>query len=289
MPGSAGNYRGTSLSRNKNSIMNRLIAFDLETTGLHPIKDKIVEIGAVRFSTGNNKELDTFKTFVNPGRPIPRETVHIHGITDEMVKNAPTEKDALLSFLDYVGDTPLIAHNVSFDAGFLMAAASAGKIKPPNNLLLDSCELSRICFKNVENHKLATLGSILNIKENGYHRALADSYVVMKLYNLCLERLDRKMTMTELSSRTTGSLKFSDYIFEKIEIPKNKIGLKKAIARKKSIGIKYRNDKGEESNRKITPLNIYSFSGKTYVSAYCHQCSEDRQFRLDRIYEVSEK
>ncbi|MBI5779342.1 MAG: WYL domain-containing protein [Planctomycetes bacterium] len=270
-------------------MTNTLIAFDFETTGLYPIKDKIVEIGAVRFNPEDNREIDTFKTFVNPGMPIPQVVINIHGITDEMVKNAPHEKDALLSFLDYIGDAPLMAHNVAFDVGFFMAAVSMYKIKPPVNMLLDSCELSRICFKNVENHKLSTLGKCLNIEQNGYHRALADAMVVMKLYKMCLTRLDNKMTVQDIANRTTSGLKFSDYIFDKIELPDDKIGLKQAIDKGRSVEIKYRNNKGDETQREITPFNIYSFSGKTYVSAYCHNCSEDRQFRLDRIFEVSIK
>lgn len=270
-------------------MINTLIAFDFETTGLYPIKDKIVEIGAVRFNPGDDKVIDTFKTFVNPGMPIPQVVINIHGITDEMVKNAPHEKDALLSFLDYIGATPLMAHNVAFDVGFLMAAVSIYKLKPPVNTLIDSCELSRMCFKNVENHKLSTLGKSLNIEQDGYHRAMADAMVVMKLYNMCLARLDNKMTIQDIASRTTSGLKFSDYVFDNVELPDDKIGLKQAIDKGQSVGIKYRNNKGDETQREITPFNIYSFLGKTYVSAYCHHCSEDRQFRLDRIYEVAAK
>ncbi|MEW6027453.1 MAG: exonuclease domain-containing protein [Planctomycetota bacterium] len=270
-------------------MINTLISFDFETTGLYPIKDKIVEIGAIRFNPEDGKEIDSFKTFVNPGRPIPQEVIKIHGITDEMVRNAPYEKDALLSFLKYIGDDPLIGHNVAFDVGFLMAAVAIYKIKTPNNVLLDSCELAKMCFKDVENHKLSTLCTTLDIKNNGYHRALADSYAVIGLYKKCLERLESKMTIQEIAHRTTSGLRFADYIFDKIELPDDKIALTQAIDKGRPVEIKYRNNKGDETQREIMPFNIYSFLGKTYVSAYCHNCSEDRQFRLDRILEVTLK
>ena len=284
--------------------MTNIVAFDFETTGLYPMKDKIIEIGAICFNPAlSEKERDdgvikTFQTFINPAVPIPQEVIEIHGITDEMVKNAPSEREALSTFLEFIGDSPLIAHNISFDVGFLMASAALYKIKPPSNLLIDTCELSRLCFRDVENHKLSTLGRYLNITcppakafvgrqgQSGYHRALSDSYVVMKLYKMCLDRLDSKITINDIALRSTGGLKFDDYIFDKIEIPPDKIALKKAIEQSIRIEINYRNNKGEESQRWITPFNIYSFRGNTYVAAHCHQADEIRQFRLDRICEV---
>lgn len=279
--------------------MTNIVAFDFETTGLYPIKDKIIEIGAVCFNLEKDTEIiNTFQTFINPAISIPQEVIEIHGITDEMVKNAPSEKEALSKFLEFINNNPLIAHNISFDVSFLMASAALYKIKSPSNLLIDTCELARICFKDVENHKLSTLGKYLNIacppveafvgsnEQSGYHRALADSYVVMKLYKMCLDRLDSKMTINDIALRSTGGLKFDDYIFDKIEIPPDKIILKKAMEQSIPIEITYRNNKGEESQRWITPFNIFSFRGSTYVAAHCHQADEIRQFRLDRICEV---
>ena len=280
-------------------ITNNIVAFDFETTGLYPTKDKIIEIGAVCFTIEKDVGIiNTFQTFINPAVPIPQEVIEIHGITDEMVRNAPSEREALSTFLDFIGNSPLIAHNISFDVGFLMASAALYDIKPPTNLLIDTCELSRICFRDVENHKLSTLGKYLNIacppveafvggeQQSGYHRALADSYVVMKLYKMCLDRLEPKMSMTDIARQTTGGLRFDDYIFDKIEIPPDKMALKEAIEKSLPLEITYRNNKGEESQRWITPFNIFSFRGKTYVAAHCHQTDEIRQFRLDRIGEA---
>jgi DNA polymerase III epsilon subunit family exonuclease len=279
--------------------MTKIVAFDFETTGLYPMNDKIIEIGAVCFNLEKDDSIiDTFQTFINPAIPIPQEVIEIHGITDEMVKNAPSEREALSTFLDFIGDSPLIAHNISFDVSFLMASVALYKIKPPANLLIDTCELSRMCFRDAENHKLSTLGKCLNIasppveafvgrvKQSGYHRALADSYVVMQLYKMCIDRLDSKITINDIAHRTTGGLRFEDYIFDNIEIPQDKMALKEAIEKSLPLEITYRNNKGEESQRWITPFNIFSFRGKTYVAAHCHQTDEIRQFRLDRIGEV---
>ncbi|MDI6733412.1 MAG: exonuclease domain-containing protein [Planctomycetota bacterium] len=269
--------------------MTNIVTFDLETTGLYPIRNKIVEIGAVRFDPDNGTVIDKFQTLVNPAMSIPQEVIEIHGITDEMTKNAPYEKDALLMFLGFIGDNPLIAHNISFDVGFIMAGVSSYKIKVPSNLLIDSCEFSRIHIKNVENYKLSTLGRSLNLEQNGYHRALADAMVVMKLYRMCIEKASAGKNKTDIeyiAYQTTNGLRFSDYVFDKVAIPEDKMEIKRAIEESRSVEIRYRSGKGEESLRVITPFNIYSFLGKTYVQAHCHNTDEPRQFRLDRVCEV---
>jgi len=263
-----------------------MIAFDLETTGLYPIKDKIVEIGAVCFSPKDSKVINEFQMLVNPNMPIPAEVTAIHGITDEMVLNAPMIKEALPKFMEFIGDAPLVAHNIGFDVGFLMAALSQYKIAPPSNLLIDSCELSKICFKNSMNHKSDTMRSFLNLEDSAHHRAMGDSYTVMRLYKECLKKSEPGITIEEIAYRTTKGLRFQDYLFDKLEIMDDKVPLQRAIEKSESVQIRYRNGKGEESLRLITPFNIFGFKGKIYVTAHCHRTDEERQFRLDRICEV---
>ena len=96
------------------------VAFDLETTGLSPISCRIVEFGAVRFNLAAG-ELETFEQIVDPQCPIPPETIRVHGITDAMVRGMPTVSEVLPAFLGFLGgpDTVLMAHNASFDIGFL--------------------------------------------------------------------------------------------------------------------------------------------------------------------------
>jgi DNA polymerase III epsilon subunit-like protein len=92
------------------------VAFDVETTGLSPIACRLVELCAIRFSLGEG-QLETFSTLINPGLPIPAEVSALHGITDEMVRDAPEAGAALQNFLNWLGgDRPvLLAHNANFD------------------------------------------------------------------------------------------------------------------------------------------------------------------------------
>src|SRR5579862_9400645 len=97
----------------------RWVAFDLETTGLYPAGDRIMELGAVKFGLDGQIH-GIFQQLVNPGRWIPPHVIGIHGITADMVREQPSSAQALPAFLDFVGDADaLLAHNASFDAGFI--------------------------------------------------------------------------------------------------------------------------------------------------------------------------
>src|SRR5512143_2424708 len=100
--------------------MTSIIAVDLETTGLDPERDAIIEIGAVRFN-GKRVE-DEFSTLVNPGRHIPEFISALTGIDDAMVRQAPRLRDVTGELEAFVGDSPVLGHNVRFDAGFLQRA-----------------------------------------------------------------------------------------------------------------------------------------------------------------------
>lgn len=266
-------------------MTEQFIAFDLETTGLYPIRNKIVEIGAVRFK--GKKVIDQFHTLVNPGGPIPQEVIAIHGITDEMVKNAPPERYAVELFLKFIGPDTLIAHNAPFDAGFIMATVAQHKMTIPINTVLDTCVLAKKYLKGVANYKLGTLGRYFNTQETGYHRAMADASVTKEIFLGLLDKLPEGITIENVAYLPEQGLRLQDFVFDKIELPPEKAILNDAVQKGFSVQIEYRNTKGEYSKRRLTPFTMYSFKGKVYLSAYCHQAQEDRQFRVDRLVSVA--
>lgn len=165
------------------------IAFDLETTGIQPKTDSIVEVGAVRFR--NAVLVDTFCTLINPGRPIPPEASAVNGITDDMVANKPGIETVLPRLADFCGDLPLVAHNAPFDFKFLLAAVEKHRARAPKGAVLDTCALSRIIFPGMLNYKLGTLVRYFGFPSGTFHRAEEDSVYCGQLFVRIVETLER--------------------------------------------------------------------------------------------------
>lgn len=154
---------------------DEMVAFDIETTGLNAGSDRMTEIGAVIYAGGEIKE--TFNTFVDPGMHIPAEITQLTGITDRDVKGAPSEAEAMKSFLEFVGDRPIVAHNADFDTGFMSAAAARSGIEF-EPVYLDTLVLARALLPDLKRHKLDIVSNRLSLPEFNHHRASDDALVV---------------------------------------------------------------------------------------------------------------
>lgn len=182
------------------------VVFDTETTGFSPARDRIVEIGAVRFRNG--KVLDEKKWLVNPGRHIPPWASRVHGITDETVRDRPDFKDVYAEFLDFIGDSVLIAHNARFDIGFLSQEAKRAGYDLPKNHVIDSLGLFRRWFPESKNHTLKTLVSHTGVSIDQFHRALADSRYVFLIFDKGLADHDPEIRLGDLYLASGGPLRF---------------------------------------------------------------------------------
>ncbi|MDJ0919815.1 MAG: DNA polymerase III subunit epsilon [Henriciella sp.] len=164
----------------------REIAFDTETTGLEWDKDdRIIELGAVELinhvSTGR-----TFQTYINPGRPVSEATIRITGITDDDLKDKPGFHDPSIvdAFLDFIGDSTLVAHNAKFDRGFLnMELERCGRTPVPEDRWVDTVAIARKRFPGAP----ASLDALckrfdVNSDARTYHGALLDSQLLAEVY-----------------------------------------------------------------------------------------------------------
>lgn len=173
------------------------VVFDLETTGLSPERDGVVEIGAVRVSGGRILEEHKFESLVKPtnalGLPmlIPWQAQRVHGITDRMVKDAPTIEQVLPEFLDFVGGLPVVAHNVAFDGGFMRANARRLGLTWNPPLELCTVQLSRRAFPRERAHNLTVLADRLGLQfaPGGRHRSFGDVQVTAQAYLKLMEML----------------------------------------------------------------------------------------------------
>ena len=161
------------------------IAIDLETTGLCADRDRIVEIGAVRFEA-DGSETGHFQRLVQPGRPMNPSAQRIHGISDRDLAGAPAASVVLLEFLDWINQASpirLLAHHSRFDAGFLGRALSLAGLPIPSWVLTDTLSLARRRLPKVRCHRLDALVAMLGLEPSGpAHRALADCRRVHSLW-----------------------------------------------------------------------------------------------------------
>ena len=167
----------------------KFVVFDLETTGLSADNDKITEIGAVKIENG--KITDRFSTFVNPERPIPPRIVELTSITDEMVADAPKIEEILPKFFDFCKDYVLVAHNATFDTGFIKKAAADMGMNY-NFPHLDTLMLARGLYPELGNHRLSTLNKALGVPLLHHHRAVDDANATAEIFIKMLTELEKR-------------------------------------------------------------------------------------------------
>ena len=160
--------------------LHTFIAFDFETTGLDPSDDKITEFAAVRFEEGVAS--DSFQTLVNPQRPIPPEIVSKTGISDEMVKDAPNEGKIVEKIFNFIGDHPIVAHNLPFDLSFLSDLKLNYLSQEVKNEGYDTVPLAQAFLFFLPNHQLGTIAEYLGSDSEDTHRALADTEILGRLF-----------------------------------------------------------------------------------------------------------
>ncbi len=202
------------------------IVFDIETTGLYAAKDRITEIGAVRVADG--RICDTFSTFVDPGIPIPKVITDLTGINDAMVAGAPGLEQALESFLEFTGELPVVAHNATFDTGFIKAAAKAHN-KKFDNIIIDTLQMSRSLFPKLGKHKLDVVAKHLGVSLDNHHRAVNDATATAEIFIKCLDLLKAQgcHTIDDMEQALSGHFDYKKAeSHHAIILVKNKTGLK---------------------------------------------------------------
>jgi DNA polymerase III epsilon subunit family exonuclease len=169
--------------KKRNTAVEDYVLFDLETTGISCVKDRVVEISAVKVAGG--EVIEEFSTLVNPGMHIPGPASRVNGITDDMVADSPFFEEAFGDFLEFVGDAVLVGHNIRcFDLKFLYRDALEFWGKTLGNDYVDTLDVSRACLPGMRHHTLTDLAEHYGISTEGAHRALNDCRMNQKVYEL---------------------------------------------------------------------------------------------------------
>ncbi|RSK45097.1 PolC-type DNA polymerase III [Bacillus canaveralius] len=166
------------------------VVFDVETTGLSAVYDKIIELAAVKVQNG--EIIDRFERFADPHHPLSATTINLTGITDDMVKGAPEIEDVLADFKQWADDAVLVAHNASFDMGFLNVGYQKAGFSKAANPVIDTLELGRFLYPDLKNHRLNTLAKKFDIELTQHHRAIYDAeatgYLLLRMLKDAAEK-----------------------------------------------------------------------------------------------------
>ncbi len=183
------------------------IVLDVETTGLDYTKERMVEFAAIRLENGKIKE--RFETLINPQQHIRKSSMAIHGITEEDVKDAPTEAEVMPAILEFIGDNPIVAHNAIFDYSFINEASIRTTGKPITNIRIDSQMMFKEVYPELESCGLESLMNKFNVEFSTRHRAMADTEGLALAYPE-LKKLYEKKYAWQIQQ-----LDNIDYLFER--------------------------------------------------------------------------
>ncbi len=186
-----GNTQGKLL----NEYIEDYVVFDLETTGVSPYNDEVIEISAVKARKG--KVVEEFSELVNPKRTIPFAASRVNNITDDMVSDAPFFDEVLRNFLKFVGEDVLVGHNIqSFDMKFIYRDCERYFHQLITNDYVDTLILAKRCFPEWRHRRLGDLADYYGISTQGAHRALADCRMNQRVFELLGKEMNTETKKT---------------------------------------------------------------------------------------------
>lgn len=255
-----------------------VVAFDTETSGAYPLESEIIELGAVKWFKG--QVIGRFQTLLKPSRALTADNIRIHGITNEMVVDAPLMQNQILSFCEFIEDSILIAHHAPFDLGFLVPEIEKAQLRFPNCELLCTSLISRALLSTT-NHKLQTLVKELGLVGGDAHRAYDDAYACLQVFIQSCQKLENP-TLEKLKSVQRKKIVFSDYCLRNQVTPLIK-SLVTAIENEQTLEIIYEGGQSKSKLRPITPKGIVRNPDGDYINAICGIDHQRKRFYLNKM------
>lgn len=162
----------------------KYVVFDVETTGLSAIYDRVIELSAVKMEKGN--VIAEFEQFIDPGFHLSETTTNLTSITDAMVRGSKTEAEVFREFREFCGDAILVGHNVTFDLGFMNTGYDRHGMDPISNPVIDTLTLARFLYPDYKSYRLNTLAKKFGVLLEHHHRAIFDSETTGRLNKIFL-------------------------------------------------------------------------------------------------------
>jgi DNA polymerase III subunit epsilon len=265
------------LSFIQESFPQGLVAFDTETTGLSPLTDEIIEIAAVKIYRG---QISHFSALIKPTVLVREEIIAIHGISNEMLTEAPAVSEVLPQFFAFVGTSALVAHNAKFDLGFLIFQCSKLKYSLPELDCYCSCHLSRSVFSSLTSHKLSSLAKHFKIDLENHHRALDDSMAALHIFLLAM-KADKNFKRLGFQANLRDYNKNIDFV-----LPENLKLLEQYSGLNQELEILYSGGSQKGKFRPIIPLSLLPMPAGNILYAHCLLSDQYKSFALSKIKEV---
>lgn len=256
-----------------------IVAFDTETSGAYPIESEIIELGAVKWHKG--EVIGKFQTLLKPSKPLQPDNIRIHGITNEMVSDAPLMREQILKFCEFIDGSLLLAHHAPFDMGFVALDIETQNLVFPKNLHFCSSLLSRALLTTT-NHKLQTLVKELSLTGGDAHRAYDDAYACLQVFLKCIEKLNPEPTLEELLRIQIKPLAWDNYKVWSTGSDKL-IAIAESIRDQKALQIIYEGGQTKSKTRPIRPLGLVRNPDGDYINAECGLDMQRKRFYLDKI------
>lgn len=254
---------------------------DVETTGLHPQSGhRICEIALLHWRGG--RDMEAFESLVNPGRPVSPGAYDFHGISDAMLRHAPSFGEIAPRVVAFLQDAVMVAHNAPFDLSFLYTQLAGLGFPMPANPVVDTLALARRCYCFPSN-SLGNIARYLGIPLKGQHRARADVELTKEVFRLFLQDLERKgiTSLGDLLEMQGGPVPLPTA--ETVVLPPL---LEEALRGRRPLYLRYLSPRWQETSRVVDPIEVVAYQDRLYLVAFCRLRQEKRTFRLDRVLEM---
>lgn len=259
------------------------VAFDTETSGAYPIGYDVIEFGAVKWYQG--EEVDRMQFLFKPRELMSDYIIGIHGITNEMVADAPSISEKIHEIHNFIKGSVIMAHHAPFDMGFMAAEFEKYILSLPSEPALCTSLLSRKLIHGVENHKLQTLVKHLNIDGGQAHRAYDDAKACLQVGLSCFAKMAKDVTLAQAIKSQGKNLWWKDYSVQALNQAKFKT-LIQAIHLKKDVDMVYQGGSEKGATRRLTPIGIVRNPDGDFLQAFCHKDKMPKRYYLNRIADI---
>lgn len=260
------------------------VAFDTETSGAYPVGHDVVEFGAVKWYQG--QEVGRLQFLLKPRELMTEFIIGIHGITNEMVAEAPPMSEKIREIHDFFKGSIVLAHHAPFDLGFLALEFEKSQLLLPPEPALCTSLLSRKWIHGVENHKLQTLVKHLGVNGGQAHRAYDDAVSCLHVALACFDRMGADATLEHAIKSQGKNLWWKDFGLFNVSESKIKI-LLDAIQTRKDIDMIYKGGSKKGETRRLTPIGIVRNPDGDFLQAHCHIENTAKRYYLNKIGDVA--